>query len=226
MIPSKSIPKPAAQSMEGFRQYIRQRGKDKWVDSITKEDINSLPLILVGLNYRKYFPVPVPDKFFSKAFMNQHPDIVFTTSQFSNKTMAIGIKKVQSQTDLVNMLHHHEYKDDSEDFVHPPVKVDFSPLDEPEYTTNHQLQGTDLTKLDEIEQVFLQNQLDALPEVITIDDDEETSYSQATGNDSANIEQVIHKDLGDLDEASWSLINTIQTNDKTHGGKMKIPLIW
>ena len=105
--------------------------------------------------------------------------------------------------------------------MHPPIKVDFSPLDKPEYTINHQLQGTDLTKLDEIEQVFLQNQLDALPEVIDIDDDEETSYSQATGNDSANIDEVIHKDLADLDEATCSLINTIQTNDKIYAGQDK-----
>ena len=106
--------------------------------------------------------------------------------------MATRIKKVQSQVELMNMLHYHEYKEDSGDFSHPPIKVDFSHLEGPEFTINNQLQGADLTKLDEIEQVLLQNQLDKLPEVITIEDDEETPYSQVTCNDSAKIEQVIH----------------------------------
>ena len=87
--------------------------------------------------------MPVPDKFFSKNFKNQNPDIVFSKSQFSNKTMATGIK----QANLVNMIHYHEYIEDAGDFVHPPIKVDFSPLDKPEYTINHQLQGTNSTKL-------------------------------------------------------------------------------
>ena len=87
-------------------------------------------------------------------------------------------------------------------------------MDEPGYTINHQLQGTDLTKLNEIEQVLLQNQV----EIITIDDDEPDSCFRAT-NDSAKIEQVIHQDLTDIDEGTWSIINAIQTNDKVHAGQ-------
>ena len=78
--------------------------------------------------------------------------------------MAAGIR----ESDLVNMIHYHEYKEENGDFIHPPVKVDFTPLDEPGYTINLQLQGTDLTKLNDIEQVVLQNQV----EIITIDDDD------------------------------------------------------
>ena len=133
--------------MEDFQKHQKHRGKSNWVDSISKEDIDTLPLILLGLNYRKYFPQPVPDKFFTKKFLDQHPDIVFSKSKFSDKTMATGIR----ESDLVNMIHYHEYKEDNGDFIHPPVKIDLSPLDEPEYTINHQLQGTDLTKLNEIE---------------------------------------------------------------------------
>ena len=117
------------------------------------------------------------------------------------------------------MIHYHEYREDAGDFIHPPIKVDFSPLDKPEYTINHQLQGTYLTKLDKIEQVLLKNQVDKLPEVIKIDDDEQNSYPQITGNDSTRIEQVIHQDLTDIDEGTWSIINAIQTNDKIHAGQ-------
>ena len=125
--------------------------------------------------------------------------------------MATGIR----ESDLVNMIHYHEYKKDDGDFIHPPVKVDFSPLDKPEYTINHHLQGTDLSKLNEIEQVFLQNQV----EIITIDDDEPDSFCQTT-NDSAKIEEVIQQDLTDIDEGTWSIINAIQTNDKkVHAGQ-------
>ena len=34
VVPSESIPKPAAQSMEDFKQHQKQRGKGNWVDTI------------------------------------------------------------------------------------------------------------------------------------------------------------------------------------------------
>ena len=54
VIPSELIPKPGAQSMEEFQKGQNRRGNVKWVDPITKDDIDNLPLILLGLNYRKY----------------------------------------------------------------------------------------------------------------------------------------------------------------------------
>ena len=80
VIPSELIPKPGAQSMEDFQKHQRHRAKSNWVEPISKEDIDTLPLILLGLNYRKYFPQPVPEKYFSKKFLEQHPDIVFSRS--------------------------------------------------------------------------------------------------------------------------------------------------
>ena len=108
--------------MEYFKKHQRHRSKSNWVDSISKEDIDTLPLILLGLNYRKYFPQPVPENQFSKKFLEKHPDIVFSRSKFTNKTMATGIR----ESDLVNMIHYHEYKEENGDFIHPPVKVDFT----------------------------------------------------------------------------------------------------
>ena len=67
--------------------------------------------------------------------------------------MATGIR----ESDLVNMIQfgYHEYKEEEGDFIHPPVKVDFSPSDKPEQTISHHLQGTDLSNLSKVEQVFL-----------------------------------------------------------------------
>ena len=67
VVPSELIPKSGAQSMEDFQNSQKFRTKKKWVDPISKEDIDTLPLILLGLNYRKYFPQPVPDHQFSNS---------------------------------------------------------------------------------------------------------------------------------------------------------------
>ena len=47
-----------------------QKGKSKWIEKITEEDISSLPLILLGLNYQKYFPHEISKEVFSKTFQN------------------------------------------------------------------------------------------------------------------------------------------------------------
>ena len=84
------------------------------------------------------------------------------------------------------MIHYHEYKGDEEDFTYPPVKVEFSPLDRPEHTINHHLQGADLSNLSEVEKMFLQNKI----ETITIDNNELDKSSQST-NDSIRISEVV-----------------------------------
>merc|ERR1712101_14193 len=148
MTPSELIPKPGAQSMEEFKQGQNQRGHIKWVDPITKDDIDNLPLILLGLNYRKYFPQPVTDKRFTQKFLKKHPDMVFSKSALRGKTMATGIR----ESGLVNVLQfgYHEYNEEDENLSHKIVKVDFSDSNE---SMTHQPQDIDLVDLDEIEQV-------------------------------------------------------------------------
>ena len=201
--------------MEDFQKTQRHRANSYWVDPISKEDIDTLPLILLGLNYRKYFPQPVPEKYFSKKFLEQHPDIVFSRSKFTDKTMATGIR----ESDLVNMIQfgYHEYKEEEGDFIHPPVKVDFSPSNQPEQTISHNLQGTNLSNLSKVEHVLLQNQV----EIITIeDDDDEPELINQNSNDSVNIREVIQRDLPYIDEGTLSIINTIQIQDqKVHTGQ-------
>ena len=92
--------------MDCFKKGMSQKGKTKWIEKITQEDINSLPLILLGLNYQKYFPHEISKEVFSKTFQNTNPGISFFTSQFSNKTLASGIKEVDNNLGLVNMVHY------------------------------------------------------------------------------------------------------------------------
>ena len=129
--------------------------------------------------------------------------------------MATGIR----ESGLVNMIQfgHHEYKEQEGDFIHPPVKVDFSPSNQPEQTISHNLQGTNLSNLSKVEHVLLQNQV----EIITIeDDDDEPELINQNSNDSVNIREVIQRDLPYIDEGTLSIINTIQIQDqKVHTGQ-------
>ena len=106
IIPADLIPKPPIQSMDCFKKGMGQRGKSRWIEKITEEDINTLSLILLGLNYQKYFPREVPKEAFSKTFQKTNPGMAFFTSQFSNKTLASGIKEVDSKLGLVNMVNY------------------------------------------------------------------------------------------------------------------------
>ena len=182
--------------MEEFKKDQGKRNHVKWVDPITKDDIDNLPLILLGLNYRKYFPQQITDKRFTQKFFKKHPDMVFSKSALSGKTMATGIK----ESGLVNALQfgYHEYNEDNQNLSHKILKVDFSDSNE---SMTHQPQDIDLIDLDGIEQVLLQNQTDK----VTISDNK--------NNDSTIINEVIHEDLSDIDQSTLSLIHTLQVKD-------------
>ena len=80
IIPADSIPTPRQQNMECFKKYQGQKGKARWIGKITEEDINKLPLILLGLNYQKYFPREIPKSNFTKSFQKANPGMAFFTS--------------------------------------------------------------------------------------------------------------------------------------------------
>ena len=196
VIPSELIPKPSAQSMEEFRQDQSKRNKYvKWVDPITKDDIDNLPLILLGLNYRKHFPQPLPDKLFSRKFLKKHPDIVFSKSALTGKTMATGI-----ESGLINSIQfgYHEYNEDNENPSQKIVKVNYSDSHE---SRTYQSENTDVVGLDEIEEMILKDQFD-MP---IIGNDEKI--------DSSGINEIIYNDLLDVDPGTLSLINTLQVQD-------------
>ena len=121
--------------------------------------------------------------------------------------MATGIR----ESGLVNIIQfgYHEYTEEEENFLHNPVKIDFSDSNCNE-SINHQLQSTDLTDLHKVEQIFLQNQV----EITTIENDD------AGNDDSATINEIIQGDLPYIDQNTLSLIHTLQVKDhEIHTGQ-------
>ena len=175
IIPADSIPKPPVQSMDCFKKCMGPKGKSRLIEKITEEDINSLPLILLGLNYQKYFPCEISKEVFSKSFQNTNPGMAFFTSQFSNKALASGIKEVDSQLSLVNMvsyklIEYNEIKEEPKDFCQPPIKVEILPShdsDSTEKTIFHEITSTNL---DEKEKIIRQ---DMSSDIIMITDEED-----------------------------------------------------
>ena len=172
IIPADLIPKPPIQSMECFKKGMGQKGRTRWIERITEEDINTLPLILLGLNYQKYFPHEVPKEAFSKTFQKTNPGMAFFTSQFSNKTLASGIKEVDNNMSLVHMVNYkpteyNEIKEEPKEFCQLPVKVEVFPSDSTEETSVYEIASTNLV---EIEKAITQ---DMSSEIITITDEED-----------------------------------------------------
>ena len=142
---------------------------------VTEEPINTLPLILLGLNYQKYFPREVPKEAFSKTFQKTNPGMAFFTSQFSNKTLASGIKEVDSKLSLVNMVNYklteyNEIKEEPKEFCQLPVKVEILPSNDSDSTEETSVHEVTSTNLDEIEKIIRQ---DMSSEIITITDEED-----------------------------------------------------
>ena len=79
--------------MECFINGENKKFKHSWIEKITQQDINTLPLILLGVNYQKLFPEPEKQ---CKRIVNKSPNIRFLRSQFSNKLLVSGVKEVES----------------------------------------------------------------------------------------------------------------------------------
>ena len=54
IIPKEEIPKPAPQSMECFMKKETKKVKNSYIDKITQQDIDTLPLILLGVNIKSF----------------------------------------------------------------------------------------------------------------------------------------------------------------------------
>ena len=77
IIPNEEIPKPAPQSMECFINGESKKFKHSWIEQITQQDINTLPLILLGVIYQKLFPEPEKQ---CKRIVYKSPNIGFFRS--------------------------------------------------------------------------------------------------------------------------------------------------
>ena len=177
-------------------------------------------MILLGLNYQKYFPHEIPKETFSKSFQKTNPGMAFFTSQFSNKTLASGIKEVDNNMSLVHMVNYkpteyNEIKEESKEFCQLPVKVEVFPSDSTEETSVYEIASTNLV---EIEKAITQ---DMSLEIITITDQED--YQILNNKDETiKLDQAINRELQVIfgeDEATVNLINMIRCNDMVHAGK-------
>ena len=118
--------------MDCFKKGMNKRGRSRWIEKITETDINTLPLILLGLNYQKYFPQEISKDVFSQNFQKANPEMAFFTSVFSGKTLASGVNEVENDSSLVNMVtykltEYNEIKEDPKEFSQIAFKVDILP---------------------------------------------------------------------------------------------------
>ena len=233
IIPADSIPKPPPQSMNGFKRNMGQKGKTHWIENITEEDINTLPIILLGLNYQKYFPREIPKITFGKDFQRANSGMAFFTSMFSNKTLASGIKEVDDNFDLINIVsykltEYNELNEEPKEFSQSPVRVEVIHPDNSDPIEENIIHEVTSTNLNEIEKI-IGNDLPS--EIITIVDDndlQDLNYDREDSQDLGHeneidlLNQAVNQDLQatlETDEATISLINMIRFEDRVHEGK-------
>ena len=142
---------------------------------------------------------------------------------FSNKTLASGIKEVDSNFDLINVVsykltEYNEIKEELKEFSQSPVKVEVLPPDDSDPTEEIIIHEVTSNNLNEIEKIIRQE----LPsEIITIADEDDSQFSDHD-NEIDKLDQAISQDLHvslETDEATINLINMIRFNDRVHEGK-------
>ena len=77
--PQDKIPTPYPQSMKTFFEVRSNRYKNFWVPDIMEHNLNTLPIILLGLSDIKLFPIPTENV--PKKIINDFPDIQFYDSE-------------------------------------------------------------------------------------------------------------------------------------------------
>ena len=74
--------------MSPFYKICSNRYKKLWVSDITEEDLNNLPIILLGLSDIKLFPIPTENV--PKKLTTQFPHLQFFQSKITGKKLAAG----------------------------------------------------------------------------------------------------------------------------------------
>ena len=76
--PWDNIPKPPPQSMSVFRETQRHhRYKETWIWDITEEDLDNLPIVLLGLSDIKNFPIPIEKRYIGPKLLKKFPHFQF-----------------------------------------------------------------------------------------------------------------------------------------------------
>ena len=87
--PQDKIPTPYPQSMSTFFKVRSNRYKSFWVNDITEQDLNTLPIILLGLSDIKLFPTPTENV--PKRIINTFPHIQIYESKLTGRKLAAGV---------------------------------------------------------------------------------------------------------------------------------------
>ena len=93
--PQDKIPTPQPQSMNTFCKVRSNRYKNYWVNDITEYDLNTLPVILLGLSDIKFFPIPTEN--IPKKVITDFPHIQFYESRITGRKLAAGVTISSSQ---------------------------------------------------------------------------------------------------------------------------------
>ena len=93
--PQDKIPTPYPQSMSTFFKVRSNKYKNYWVNDITEHDLNTLPVILLGLSDIKFFPIPTEN--IPKKVITDFPHIQFYESKITGRKLAAGVTISSSQ---------------------------------------------------------------------------------------------------------------------------------
>ena len=182
IIPTDRIPTPNAQSMRGFKLFQKSKTYKKWIGDVTQEDLGTLPIILVGLNYLKLFPIPIPKEKFGRLLRAKCPDISFYTSNFTGKTLAAGVydQKIDDNEIVNRVYDYQELSTETPLFPPSAVNVSFIPSKNSEdlkMTYDNTTSNIDDKKHTEEEMATLNKLEDVgncLTRIITIDTSDES----------------------------------------------------
>ena len=168
-----------------------------------------------------------------KDFQRANSGMAFFKSKFSNKTLASGVKEVDDNFDLINIVsykltEYNELNEEPKEFSQSPVKVEVIHPDNSDPTEENIIHEVTSTNLNEIEKI-IGNDLPS--EIITIVDDndlQDLNYDRKDSQDLGHeneidlLNQAVNQDLQatlETDKATISLINMIRFEDRVHEGK-------
>ena len=92
--PRDRIPTPYPQSMKTFQNVHSNKYMKYWVTDITEEDLNTLPIILLGLSDIKLFLIPTDNV--PKKLLSDFPHIQFFDSKITGRKLAAGTTTLNS----------------------------------------------------------------------------------------------------------------------------------
>ena len=104
--------------MKTFQNVRSNKYKRYWVTDITEEDLNTLPIILLGLSDIKLFPIPTDNV--TKKLTNDYPHIQFFDTKITGRKLAAGLTTFNSPVNgiprkPINIIwDYQEIKDDQE----------------------------------------------------------------------------------------------------------------